>query len=120
MWQGIGMCRVGVAWQLGLACRVEVAWWGLAHCVEATWQGLGMCWVGVADGVGASGGWALHATLRQRGGSAESWCAMLGQRGGLAVAGQDGGGFMFSRVLHTVLGRQDKDDQKGNFIEVHL
>ncbi|KAH9174647.1 hypothetical protein EDB89DRAFT_1904251 [Lactarius sanguifluus] len=101
-------------WQLGLACHVEAAWWGLAHRVEAVWRGLAHrvevtwwglgCWVGVVDGVGAGGGWALHATLRRRGGSAGSWHAMLGQQGlahrvgvarwvgGVRVSGQDGGG----------------------------
>ncbi|KAH9174648.1 hypothetical protein EDB89DRAFT_1904252 [Lactarius sanguifluus] len=111
-----------------LACHVEVAWWGLAHRVEVTWWGLGVCWVGVVvsrwvagscvpcwDGMGASGGWALRAALRWRGGSAGSWHAMLGQRGlacrvgaarwvgGGRVLGQDGGG-LHARMACNVQG----------------
>ncbi|KAH9021131.1 hypothetical protein EDB83DRAFT_2320544 [Lactarius deliciosus] len=64
-------------WQLGLACHVAVSQWVVGCCTP--------CW----DGVEVGGSWALHATLRRRGGS---WCAVLGRRGGLVVAGQDGGG----------------------------
>ncbi|KAH8984664.1 hypothetical protein EDB86DRAFT_2833447 [Lactarius hatsudake] len=112
---GVARC-IGAMWQVGgggswcgsdLVCgRVlhtvsgwRGGWQGLACCVEVAWQGLGMCWVGVAgsrvlcqDGMGVGGGWALRAMLRRCGGLAGSWHAVLGQQGGLVVAGQDGGG----------------------------
>ncbi|KAH9172412.1 hypothetical protein EDB89DRAFT_1906094 [Lactarius sanguifluus] len=66
-------------------------------------QGLGVCWVGVVvsrwvagscapcwDGMGVGGSWALRAALRWCGGSAGSWRAVLGWRGGLAVVGWRG------------------------------
>ncbi|KAH9177153.1 hypothetical protein EDB89DRAFT_1902403 [Lactarius sanguifluus] len=40
--------------------------------------------------MGVGGGWAWCAALRQGGGSVGSWRAVLGRRGGLAVAGWRG------------------------------
>ncbi|KAH9164775.1 hypothetical protein EDB89DRAFT_1911924 [Lactarius sanguifluus] len=73
-------------WRLGLACLVEAAWRGLARRVEATWWGLGMCWVRVVVG----GVLACHVgSARWVGGGGAGWR-----------------GFAFSRVLHAVLGQQ--------------
>ncbi|KAH9166044.1 hypothetical protein EDB89DRAFT_1903984 [Lactarius sanguifluus] len=75
----------GGRWQLGLVCRVEVAWRGLAHRVEVTWRGLGVCWGGGVVWVGGGGaGWRGFAFSRVL-------HAMLGQRSGLAVVGVGAG-----------------------------
>ncbi|KAH9161060.1 hypothetical protein EDB89DRAFT_1914122 [Lactarius sanguifluus] len=88
-WGGTG---VGGGW--GLACHVEGAWrvGGVLACVGSGWR------------------WAWCAALRWRGGSVGSWRAVLGRRGGLAVAGWRGRMEVarvhewaaISRVLHHV------------------
>ncbi|KAH9162488.1 hypothetical protein EDB89DRAFT_1913217 [Lactarius sanguifluus] len=85
-------------WRLGLVCRVEAAWWGLARRVEVTWRGLGMCWVRVVLGLAChvEVAWWVGGVLVCHVGSAR-W---------VGSGGAGWRGFTFSRVLRAVLGWQ--------------